>query len=314
MHLHQILGQCTGLVGTNHCNGSHRLACMHLAHQVVGGEHTTHVQRQTECHAHRQAFGHSHHNQGNCHHKVLQSSLQGRQPITEGMERGEVIDQYHILYKENEKSQTRHGKANLSNQVGQFGQLDIQWGRFRILFGTLTCHFTDFRSIAHSLHTHGAMSVHHRCTAQNAVGSIRSLFVKVGFHDSFRHYRLTGQVRFVHLQGNGFQQFTVRRNLFAGFQHHDIAHHHVFTGNLLHMSVTNYFHQSFFVHCVQQVKLLTGIILKEETDTGSQQNGYYNADSLGIFILYNGNNQRKQSGNQQYPHYGVLELLHIQFP
>lgn len=85
MHLHQILGQCTGLVGTNHCNGSHRLACMHLAHQVVGGEHAAHIQRQTECHAHRQAFGHSHHNQGNRHHKVLQSSLQGRQPITEGM-------------------------------------------------------------------------------------------------------------------------------------------------------------------------------------------------------------------------------------
>ena len=75
-----------GLVGTNHCNGSHRLACMHLAHQVVGGEHATHIQRQTECHAHRQAFGHSHHNQGNRHHKVLQSSLQGRQPITEGVE------------------------------------------------------------------------------------------------------------------------------------------------------------------------------------------------------------------------------------
>ena len=44
------------------------------------------------------------------------------------------------------------------------------------------------------------------------------------------------------------------------------------------------------------------------------ENGYYNADSLGIFILYNGNNQRKQSGNQQYPYYGVLKLLQIQFP
>ena len=53
---------------------------------------------------------------------------------------------------------------------------------------------------------------------------------------------------------------------------------------------------------------------EEETDTGSQQNGYYNADSLGIFILYNGNNQRKQSGNQQYTYYGVLKLLQIQFP
>ena len=37
-------------------------------------------------------------------------------------------------------------------------------------------------------------------------------------------------------------------------------------------------------------------------------------DCLGIFILYNGNNQRKQSGNQQYPYYGVLKLLQIQFP
>ena len=52
MYLHQILRQRTGLVCTNHRNGPHRFTRMHLTNQIIGFQHTTHIQSQTQCYTH----------------------------------------------------------------------------------------------------------------------------------------------------------------------------------------------------------------------------------------------------------------------
>ncbi len=54
---HLVFGQRAGLVGTYHRCRAHGLASMHLAHEVIGFEHTTHRIGQTKCHRHRQSLG-----------------------------------------------------------------------------------------------------------------------------------------------------------------------------------------------------------------------------------------------------------------
>ena len=62
-----------------------------------------------------------------------------------------------------------------SNQIGKFGKLYVQGSRFRTLFRTLSGHFSDFRIIAHTEHSHCPMTVHNGSTTQHTIGSIRSL-------------------------------------------------------------------------------------------------------------------------------------------
>jgi len=81
MYPHLILGQCTRLICTDYGNGAHGLTCMHLTNQVIGFQHTTHIDRQRQRYAHRQPFGHRYNNQRHRHHEVLQHPFGNGQPI-----------------------------------------------------------------------------------------------------------------------------------------------------------------------------------------------------------------------------------------
>ena len=158
------------------------------------------------------------------------------------------------------------------------------------------------------------MPVDYRCTAQHTIGSISGFFIEIGFHGSFGYHRLTCKIGFVYLQGNGFQQFTVSRDFLAGFQNNNIADHHILTGNFLYAPVTDNLYQCFLVHRIQQIELFIGIVFKKETDTRSQQDSSYDTDCFGILVLYYGDNQREESGHQQYSYYRVFKLFQIEFP
>ena len=280
------MSQCTCLIRTNHSDGTHRLASMHFPNQIVGRKHTAHIQCQTQCHTHRQPFGHCNHNQGYCHHKVLQGSFQCRKPVCKSMESRERIYQYYIFNKENGKCQSGYRETDLTNQIGKLGKLYVQRSRLRTLFRTLPGYLSDFRIIPHTKHPHCSMTIYNRSTTQYTIGSICSFFIKISFYSRLTNYRFTSQIRFIDLQRNSFQQFTVSRNFFSCFQNDDISYYHIFPGNLLHATITDNFHQSFLIDRIQQIKFFISIIFKEEADSGSQQYGGNNTDCFGIFILY----------------------------
>ena len=119
-------------------------------------------------------------------------------------------------------------------------------------------------------HAHGTMSIHHCSATHHQIGGISRFFIKISFYSSFINNRFSGQIGFVHLQRNSFQQLSISGNFFTCFQNDDITYHYVFTRDFLYASVSDHFYQSFFIDCIQQIELLAGIIFEEETDSGSQ--------------------------------------------
>ena len=73
---HAVLRERSGLIGTDNRYSPHCLRGLQLAHEVVTLQHTTHIQRQRQCHRHRQSLGYRHHDERNGHHEVFQRHLQ----------------------------------------------------------------------------------------------------------------------------------------------------------------------------------------------------------------------------------------------
>ena len=81
-HLHLVLCQRAGLVGTDDGGGSHRLAGVHLSHEIIGLEHIAHAVGQTQRHGHRQSLWHGHDDERHGYHDGLERI---------GQQRGEVL-------------------------------------------------------------------------------------------------------------------------------------------------------------------------------------------------------------------------------
>ena len=107
--------------------------------------------------------------------------------------------EYYIFYKENKESKPRYGKTDFTYQVSQLSQLDIKGRRFRALLCTLTCHFPNLRGISHTKYFHRSVTVDHSRATHHQIGGIRSFFIKIRLYRCFINYRLSGQVRFIHL-------------------------------------------------------------------------------------------------------------------
>ena len=218
------------------------------------------------------------------------------------MEGREVIVEQHILDEEDGEGQSGGGEAYLADEVGQARQLDVQRGGFGGLLGALPGHFAYLRSVAHGVHAHRAVSVHHGGAAQHAVGGVGGVLVEVGLDGGLADDGLARQVRFIDLQGDGLEQLSVGGHFFARLQHDDVAHNHILAGNLLHVSVADDLDFGLLVHLVQQVELLVGVVFKEESDARGQQDGGDDDD------------QREESGHQQHFDHRVLEFLQVEFP
>ena len=289
IYLHQILCQCTGLIRTNYGNGTHCFAGMHLPHQVIGFQHPAHIQGKTKRNTHRQAFGNSHNNQGNRHHEVFQYNAGDVKPLMPIAYCIHLQVSIQIFRGKYNKGKCRNRKSDFPNQVGKFGQLNIQRSLFLALLRSLARYFTDFSSIAHTFYPHHAMPVGNGCTAHHAVRGVGSFFVKVSFHCSLVYHQFSCQTRFIHLKRYGFQQDAIGRNLLTRIKDDYISHHYVLTGNLVHFPVTDDGDGRFLTHCIQQVKLLVRIVFEIESDACSQKDSKENANGFGIFILNNRN-------------------------
>ena len=90
-HPHLVLGEGSRLVGTDDRSRTHRLAGVHLAHQVVVGQHTLHAHGQTQGHTHGQPLGHGHHDNGHGNHGRREQIAAEAEPVEHRMV-GEVDD------------------------------------------------------------------------------------------------------------------------------------------------------------------------------------------------------------------------------
>ena len=71
IHAHQILRQRSRLIGTDNSSCSHSLTGMHLAHEVIGLEHTAHTVSQAQSDSHWQSLRHSHNHKCYGNHQCL---------------------------------------------------------------------------------------------------------------------------------------------------------------------------------------------------------------------------------------------------
>ena len=188
MYLHQVLSQCTGLVGTNHGNGPHGFASMHLAHQVVGLEHTAHVQSQTQSDAHRQTFWHGYYNQCYGHHEIFQDDAGDVHPFLPTCNRGYGQILVQVLAGKDDEGKNGDGEAYLLDKLGKLGKLDIQRSFFIALFGSLSGNLSDFGGITHFVHLHDAMTVGYGGTTHHLVAWISRFLVERSFIGGLVHH------------------------------------------------------------------------------------------------------------------------------
>ena len=73
---------------------------------------------------------------------------------------------------------------------------------------------------------------------------------------------------------------TVGRHLIAGFENHNVAHHHVFAGYRGYVSVAQYLHGHIVVHLVEHLEFLVGIHFHEETHKSGKRDSDENAKRL----------------------------------
>ena len=108
---HLVFGQCTSLVRTNHSSGAHCFAGVHLTHQVIGFQHPLHAQGQTQRDAHRQAFGHGHHNQRDGNHQRVEGVTRKIHPVDSSPVQVDEVHQHTQANDESGDDITRHRDA-----------------------------------------------------------------------------------------------------------------------------------------------------------------------------------------------------------
>ena len=230
-----------------------------------------------------------------------------------GIESHAVVVNQHTA----DKNQRTDGVACIRNQSSEAFKLQRE-RRFHPVVNLCShIHLSVFRSVAHSLNAHHAMTFRHRCATHRLVrrisGILAEFFGDMGFLDD----RLSRQRTFVDAQRDGFEQRTVGRHLVSGFKHDDIAHHNVLTRHLCHVAVAHHGHRNIVVHLIQHFEFLVGVQLQCKADDRSQQDGNQNANRLkkGVHALAEperfiaGNAHRKAQGYEQNFYQRVVEFF-----
>ena len=161
---HTILRQSSRLVRADHRRGTHRLTSMHLPHQVIGFEHTTHTQRQAEGDAHWKTFRHCHHDQGNGNHQGVEQITQKIKPF----ERLRfTLDEIHQHSEADDHSSD--DVAGYGDGVTKLIQLFIQWGLDLIIDLSARVDLAPFCGIANTFHDKDAVAVDDRTATAHVV-------------------------------------------------------------------------------------------------------------------------------------------------
>jgi len=105
----------------------------------------------------------------------------------------------------------------------------------------LTGYLSNLSRITYLENAHRAVTVNYGSASHYQIGGVCRFFIEVLFYGCFVDNRFSRQIRFIYLQRNGFEQFSIGRNLFTGFQNNDIADYDIFARNFLYTTVSDDF-------------------------------------------------------------------------
>ena len=312
---HLVFRQGARFIGANHRHRPHRLTSMQLSYKVVALQHPAHVQCQTQGYGHGKSFGNGHHDERDSHHEILQHHL-GHLEIIRALPYS-VVDK-DVVYEEDDESSDSHHRANHRDEFSQFAQLDVQWRLDVRCFARLAGYPTNLRSVANRRDNSRSAPIHDLRAAQDHVMRICFLMrfiTPVIIHANVLWAdRLARQRRLVYQQTNGLDELSVSRNLISHFNHHQVAHHHVLSGNLSDAPIAPNLHQRLFIQRIENVEFPGSVAFKIKAYAGRKENG--DKDTNGFYkVTFNESQRQRECGShQKHLNDGVAILVQIQFP
>ena len=308
-HAHLVLRERAGLVGADNGGGAHRLAGMHLAHQVVGLQHAAHAQGQREGDAHGQTLGDGHDDERDGYHHRLEQ-------IGHEVDPPERFQAVEIGDEAPHQDETGQHVAHLRDDSAQAVELVVERRLDAVVDLGGHKHFAVLGGVAHVGHAHQAVTVDDGGAAQHAVGGIGGVFVEVLRPHRLFDDGLARERRLVDLHRHGFDELSVGRYLNARVEHDEVAHNDVALGHLLHMAVAHHLHGIVIVHLVEHVEGTVGLHLEPEADARGQHDGHEDArrfqEDAGVaslVIFEAGDAHRGQQRHEQDADDGVFKLF-----
>ena len=311
-HCHLVLRQRASLVGTNHRYCSHRLAGVELTHQVVALQHTTHIQRQRQCHRHRESFGYRHDYQCHRHHEVFQHYLRHKE-IVVGVPH--CIVRENVVNEEDDEGSDGYSRTYLTDNLRQTVQLYVQRSLHLCCLRRCYRHLANLGVVADSCYHEYSTAVHHHRRAQHHILGISLLpSGRLGGGYFLLRQQLSRQRRLVNLQTVALNEFAVRRYLVASLYYYVVANDDLTTGHQTDRSVPYRLHHSVVVHRCQRRKLLCRVAFKKKTNGGSKEDSYYYSQGLNVVVLNRRNDKRECGSHKEYLDNRVFVFLQIKFP
>ena len=217
---------------------------MHLAHQVVVAQHSSHAQCQAQRNAHRQPFGHTHHNQRDGKHH------RGEHIFNKLKQIPRVVDN-EIGEHPTHKQQRCSPIAKPRNGFAQTLKLLHKRCFHTVVDLRSRVHLAIFGGIAHASHLHGAMSINHRGATKQLVGGIGGFVVEILFAMRLAHHWLACEGALVDAQRAACHQHTIGWHFFARFEHHHIANHQLAPQQVAHLAVAHHLNADLVVDLVE---------------------------------------------------------------
>ena len=288
-HGHAVLRKGARLVCTDYRGGTHRLAGMHLAHQVVGLEHAAHAVGKAQRYCHRQPFGNGNDDERYGYHDGLEHI-------------GDEADKTERLGQEEVGKTCHHDERG--DEVGQLGnktaktlQLLVERRLHAVVYLSCREHLAVLRSITHMVYLEDAVAFHHLRAAQHDMGGIgrpiqtnvlpslfrvetEGGFFWAGTEGGFLGNRLTRKARLVDHERSRLYEGAVGRYLHTRLQTHDVAHDNLTLGYLVPLAVTEHLNGFVVVDLVEKCKLTVCLIFEKECKTCCQEDGDEDADGL----------------------------------
>ena len=222
------------------------------------------------------------------------------------------------MNKEDEKGGHGNGRPHLADELGQTVELFVERGFHLGNLGRLAGHLAYFGMVANG-GDHGlGPAAHHQRRAEQLPTRIGGfvtlgLFIAAWSCSLFGH-RLTRESRLVDQQVDGTEHTGIGRNLIAGFEQNDVAHHNIATGHLHHPTLAPHLHGLLFVEGGEHREPAHGIAFEIETYGGGEEYGKNDADGFNKIVLHKGQHQRNGCGKQQHLNNRVAILFEVERP
>ena len=309
LHVHPVLREGSGLVGADHRHRPHRLAGVHLAHEVVGPEHPPHGHGQRQRDRHGQSLGNGHHDDGHRNHEDMEHLLRNGQPVL-----FEQVAQKERLAQHDAEDQNRKRDAHPADELREPRQLPVERRLLVVLHGGLLRDAPRLRGVAHGRDDHHAVTVRDGRAAHHDIRRIGGLRIEMRLVHGLVHLGFARQGRFVDLQRHGLHQLAVGGDRLAALDVNHVAHDHLAARNLADRTVAHHLHRHVVIDPVEPPETPLGVPLEPESDAGGQNDGADNADRLGEVLVHESDGERQHGRQQQDANDRIAEFLGEQPP